>query len=82
MAKEVHICQGYNKPSATGASGAVSFYVNKDALKCTCKATYFENNKWFCKRHAPSEKLKREEKSWSTYIKRIFKIRDTNLNNN
>jgi len=69
--KEPHICQGHKKPSAKGASGAVMFYVLKDTFKCTSKASIFENNKWFCKRHAPSKIKEREEKSWDNYIKKI-----------
>lgn len=73
MKKETHICSGYNKPSATGFSGACMFYVLKDFLKCTNKATLFENGKWWCKRHAPSKVKEREEKSWEKYIARIRK---------
>lgn len=53
--KEPHICQGHKK----------------DTFKCTSKASIFENNKWFCKRHAPSKIKEREEKSWDNYIKKI-----------
>jgi hypothetical protein len=71
MAKEKHICVSYNKPSAEGASGVVSFYVNRDRFKCTSNATVFEDGKWYCKRHSPSAKKAREEKSWETYMARI-----------
>lgn len=69
--KEKHICVGYNKPSATGASGAVMFYVMKDRLKCTNIASLFENDKWYCKRHAPSKIAEREAKSWETYVSKL-----------
>jgi hypothetical protein len=71
MKKEKNICCGHNRPSASGVSGVVAFFVLKDRLKCTSKATMFENNKWYCKRHAPSKIEEREEKKWGTYIKKI-----------
>ena len=76
--KEIKICQGYNKPKAVGFGGFIASHILKDNLKCSCKAILFENNKWWCKRHAPSEKKKREDKSWKTYIKRIHKNIDNN----
>lgn len=69
--KEKHICVGYNKPSATGFSGAVAFHVLREILKCKSKASLFENGKWYCKRHAPSKIEEREEKSWATYCKKL-----------
>jgi len=66
-----NLCSGYNKPSATGASGVVMFSIIKHSLKCRNKAKIFENDKWWCKKHAPSEVAKREEKSWNNYIKRL-----------
>ena len=71
--KEIHICSGYNKPSSTGFSGYIASAILRDKLKCTCKATLFENDKWYCKRHAPSKILEREEKSWATYKNKLFK---------
>lgn len=70
------ICSGKNKPSGSGFSGALQSYVLKDLLKCQCKGVLFENNKWWCKKHAPSKIEEREKKAWNNYIKRL------NRNNN
>lgn len=67
-----NICCGYNKPSAKGYSGAVASFMLKNTLKCTNKASLFENNKWYCKRHAPSMVEEREKKSWNTYVNKIM----------
>lgn len=71
MPKQNHICSAHNKPSATGKSGAIAFYILKDRFKCINKASVFENGKWYCKRHAPSKVAEREEKNWQTYISKI-----------
>jgi hypothetical protein len=71
MSKIKNICVGYNKPSATGASGVVMFSVIKDTLKCQSKACLYEDGKWYCKRHAPSKKIERENKSWDNYISKL-----------
>jgi hypothetical protein len=34
---------------------------------------YFENDKWWCKKHAPSKIKEREGKSWENYISKIRK---------
>lgn len=78
MAKEINICCGRNKPSGTGASGAIQSVILKELLKCKSKASLFENGKWWCKKHAPSKVKEREEKSWQTYLKKINKNRDLN----
>lgn len=53
--KEKHICEGYNKSNR----------------KCECKASIFENDKWYCKKHSPTKIKEREEKSWNNYIKKL-----------
>ncbi len=69
MAKEKHICSGKNK-----RKGYVGLFIDythgSDRRKCKSTASVFENDEWYCKRHAPSEIEKREAKSWQNYIKK------------
>lgn len=67
----VRICSGYNKPK--GLTGKLHSASYREHYKCTCKASIFENNKWWCKNHAPSKIKEREEKKWETYISKIRK---------
>jgi len=67
----MNVCVGYNKPK--GMTGVLHSAHYRDYYKCKCKGTIFENNKWYCKRHAPSKIKEREEKSWDNYVARLFK---------
>jgi hypothetical protein len=35
---------------------------------CGCSAKYFENDKWYCGKHAPSKIKERETKSYQKWI--------------
>lgn len=68
--KEKHICEGYNK--SKGYVGMfIDFTHGKSRRKCECKASIFENEKWYCKKHSPTKIKEREEKSWNNYIKKL-----------
>lgn len=69
-------CRGYKK--SIGTAGFFHKATNKEHYKCQAKGVLFEDGKWWCKRHAPSEKLKREEKSEAIYMARIRKNLDKN----
>ena len=71
MKKERIECCGYNKPK--GLTGVLFKAHHKEHFKCHAKASVVENEKHYCKRHAPSEIKKREEKSWNNYISKISK---------
>jgi hypothetical protein len=77
MKKETHICQGRNK-----RQGYVGLFLDvtygTDRRKCNSKGVIFENDKWYCKRHAPSVIKLRKEKSEETDRLRIQR----NLNRN
>ena len=69
--KKGYICQGKNKKKGYVGIFLDFTYGNK-RRNCNKKASDFENGKWYCKRHAPSEIKKREEKSELTELKRLF----------
>ncbi len=69
MDKEKHICSGFKK--SKGLVGKIHSAMHRDYYKCNCNAVVFENEKWWCKKHAPSKIKEREEKSWQTYLARI-----------
>lgn len=71
MEKEINICSGYNKPK--GLTGKLHSAHYREYYKCNCKASIFENDKWWCKKHAPSKIKEREDKKWETYISKIRK---------
>ena len=74
--KKIHICQG-KRPCRT-FSDAIRRRVNPEQFKCKAKASVFENDKWYCKHHAPSAVAERERKSEETYMRRIHKNMENN----
>lgn len=66
---EQHLCVGYNK--AKGLIGLLHKAHNREHYKCQNKGSIFENEKWYCKRHAPSKIKEREAKSELTYLTKI-----------
>jgi hypothetical protein len=42
---------------------------------CGCNAKYFENNEWYCGRHAPSKIAERERISYEKWKSKIKKLR-------
>ena len=74
--KEIHICQG-KRPCRT-ISDALLRRCYPESFECTAKASILENNKWYCKRHAPSAVAERERKSEETYMRRIYKNMENN----
>jgi len=68
--KKDNICEGKNK-----IKGYVDVFLDytygSSRRLCNNKATIFENNKWYCKKHAPSKIKEREEKAWENYIKKL-----------
>lgn len=69
--EEKYICSGYNK--SRGMTGMLHFYSYKKYYKCSSKGVIFEEDKWWCKRHAPSKIEEREAKVWNRYIDKINK---------
>jgi hypothetical protein len=74
--KETHICQG-KRPCRT-FSAALHRRVNPEAFRCSAKASVFENDKWYCKRHSPAAVAERERKSEQTYYNRMYKNLEMN----
>lgn len=59
MAKEKHQCSGRNKDKSMGFS-----FCFPEHNRCTSNGSLFENDKWWCKRHAPSIKEKKRKEYW------------------
>lgn len=70
------ICCGLNK--AVGIVGVLHKSMYSSSYKCTSKGSIFEDDKWWCKRHAPSKIKEREEKSWDKYVSKIYRISEIN----
>ena len=66
---EKHQCSGYKRLATI--TDKLFAYSHKSYYKCTSNGTIFENGKYWCKRHAPSEVKLREEKKWQTYLNRL-----------
>jgi hypothetical protein len=76
MEKEKHICVAYKKVRTMVEK--LHAYNNAEHYKCQAKATIFENGKWYCKKHAPSNVELREDKKWQTYVSKIQRNVDRN----
>lgn len=69
MKTEKHICVAYKKVRTMREK--LHAYHHPEHYKCGVKATIFENEKWYCKKHAPSNVKLIEDKKWQTYVSKI-----------
>ena len=57
--KEAHVCEG--KKCVNSLVDRVYYDAHPETRICGNKAKFFENGKWYCTNHAPSEKKKRTQ---------------------
>jgi hypothetical protein len=71
--KEKHTCCGRK---GTGITAVLYHATFPGTGKCDFNATYFEDGRWWCGKHAPSKVEERDQKSLQKKLVRIKKAKE------